>query len=258
MIEPEAGEHESEVTAIPVEGPYAWLGAAGYLAVLAYPGRNEWKKRTEFVEAWRSCLIKHHRNWAISHGKTDDLPPIPEMKNQQIDNKIRAGVRRITRHRLPAADVMVERLLWETPDAARLFGAALELWAKRQGMENARITKITRPKGTISAAIGRRTECKVKVKSEVCDPFGVRSNIFSKSWTPSLPVIHLALALRSTLLKMAKNGGAAFDAFHLVVNPEWLPGTLEAAEVFRAVIEQKGAISRSCQVTLRPKPPGMD
>jgi hypothetical protein len=42
----------AEVRYVPVEGIEAYHGATVYYAVLAYPGRDEWPKRVEFV---RGC-----------------------------------------------------------------------------------------------------------------------------------------------------------------------------------------------------------
>src|ERR1700687_4933562 len=55
----------AETTYIPTEGPLAQLGAAAYLAVLAYPNQSEWPKRDGFIEAVKAILLK---SWVKAPG----------------------------------------------------------------------------------------------------------------------------------------------------------------------------------------------
>lgn len=178
---------------IPVRGLAARLGAAAYLAWLAYPGEAEAARRRAFVEAWRALIVKA----AVRQGfpRVKVLRRLRGQTLKEINRKIRHGVTRIVFYRWPAA-VMAEFVMIGAP-----------------------ITQAVR----LKIAKGGRLRFDARANA---------SNVFARVWRPSLPVIHLALALR----EVCKARGARFDAAELVRRPDWLPGAIDDAERFRILL----------------------
>jgi GNAT superfamily N-acetyltransferase len=98
---PELGEQ----TAVPVGGDLAQaqMGAAMYLAVLAYPAHSEWPKRDEFIEAVKALLVKRARRRGYPRKLINHK--YRRFKNEHIDGILNRAFRRISRRRLPAGQM---------------------------------------------------------------------------------------------------------------------------------------------------------
>jgi hypothetical protein len=135
------------------EGP---MGAAMYLAIMAYPSAEDIPKRDRFIDAVRGMIHK-------------DIVKVPEltkrikqMRNRDIDSVLDRAAMRISTRRVPAA-----RILW------RLIANA-----KVNGEESAK---------SVHSAI--------EIHQRVMDVNyggGDAANLRRILWRESLPVIHLA------------------------------------------------------------------
>lgn len=183
---------------IPVDGLAARLGAAAYLAWLAYPGAGEAARRRAFVEAWRALMIKAALAQGYERGRVkrgEHARQILGLTLKEINRRLRRGIKRIARVRLRAAT------------AARLVMVGLPV-------THAVKTKVTR-NGSV------RFDSKESA-----------SNAFARVWRPSLPAIHLALALRSVCMER----GRRFEPNELVRRPDWLPAAIEESERLRVLL----------------------
>ena len=61
------------------------------------------------------------------------------------------------------------------------------------------------------------------------------SNIFSRIWTPSKPVLHLAIALRADVEEIYPGEAQWGKQLSMLANPSWVVDCIRRAEVFRTV-----------------------
>jgi len=243
-----------ERTAIPVDGPEAHLGAAAFMAVLAYPMRGERQKRIAFIEAWKGALSKHYLSrlpWrSPDRGKI--LNKYRNMPNQQINNTINRGVYRIAARRFVAARLASEKIMYShfadatgvMTSGASLLGFAVTSAIQKNMIAVAggfveqaakvRLTRITKPPNSIRSAVSREAERKKKWGAAGSGA----ASIMSREWSETRPVLHLALALGEVCLD---RGG--FDPLDLVHRPEWLHSALRNAEMMRVTLAQHFEIS---------------
>lgn len=210
--------HVIERTVIPTSGCEAHLGAAAYLAVLAYPSKGEWDKRTAFVEAWKACLLKKYaNNFPIrSHKRYTIYAKYRKLPNQKINNVINNGVNRIATRRF-TADRICREQIYLSPSAIRTMAQALGM------VFGARHADVRHPKGNIRAVQGREA---ARHGGDARFPTAREK---SRIWAESKPVLHLAMALTEECLR--RDG---FDPFGLVNSPDWVgPAIARAGEISR-------------------------
>ncbi len=228
---------EQETTAIPTSGLAAPLGAMAYLAVLAYSARVEWRKRDEFMNAFRALLSKAAVKRGYPREKVRE--DFCRMPNQKINNVLKAAERRIVRWRFPAVRVMNERIKYQSPDIARLMGIAILMDVRRkvaarfgrEAAEKVKLTRIVRPSPLLSHTIGRIKLARGSSSewaSIIADWPAYHDTVkdFKKrEWRTTRPVLDLAMALHGVCLERE-----AFDLVDLVIRPDWLPKALRQAD----------------------------
>jgi hypothetical protein len=91
-----------ETTQLPVSGHDAWLGAAGYLAIVAYPG--DLSARDRFVDAAKAWMIRKHAPKLLR--ASDVTPMVRWLRAIRADgayNRLAMASKRIETRRMPAA-----------------------------------------------------------------------------------------------------------------------------------------------------------
>ena len=104
----------------------------GYFAVLAYPDREEWSKRTEFVEAFKARVSKIYL--ARGGGRRKILPKYRGMKNERINGILSRAFYRIQALRLPAAEMANWRIMHGQrigPIVIKFEPPKKEYWARK-------------------------------------------------------------------------------------------------------------------------------
>ena len=186
----------AEVLYIPVEGDAAYHGAVVYYAVLAYPRRDEWPKRVEFVRAVRALCGK------VSIAGGDDRKSVPaayrSLKNEKLSGILSKGFHRITvrLHACVIACGIIYSDYVPGPGDPPALGFSTVNQAARAIMEGQE--ELPQPRFN--------------------EPEAGRVNIEHRVWASSLPGLHLAMSL--------------FHTVGLVVTRTSLP----TAEVLRALL----------------------
>ncbi len=194
--------NKPEVTDIPTKGKAAArVGAIGYLAVLAYPNRSEWRMRDQFVEACKALMLqiivkRGYPRWGI-------YPRYRKMRPQMMHSRISRAFRRIYSRRLFAVYVAIWPILNRTK-----FGPI----------------RIKAP-ATIRAGL------KVGLVDHVRDHEDIDSdalrNRYRLQWAESLPVLHLTWVIRELLQKEQSN------PMQLIYRPHWVRRALKESELLR-------------------------
>lgn len=185
--------NKPEITAIPTEGKAAHLGAIGYLAVLAYPNRSEWRMRDQFVEACKALLL----GIAIKRGlpPSEVYPRFRKLRDREIHSRVQHGSDRIYDRRLVAA-VLAGRMMLDLKRPMRISRLVQSL--------------VGMPPSSV----------KMDLKSQV-------DNRLHRLWAESLPVLHLALVVARRLQENSDN------LMRLVYQPAWVSPAIENAELLR-------------------------
>ena len=236
---------------IPVSPPDSWIGAASLFALLADPEDNAHAKRLRTLDALGSWF---GRAWARRFCRNRVAPWFFEMPKQQVYNQIDRSWRRIT-DRLIAAELamrvlgrmanaaaypcraaLVDRLPGEDSDIERLY---LCLGSDREDaagfLTPATITSVVRDHAKSIVRLRERAS-----KARSADDLDVSigheiSNIFSRIWTPSKPVLHLAIALRADVEEIYPGEAQWGKQLSMLANPSWVVDCIRRAEVFRTV-----------------------
>lgn len=188
-----------EVSYLPTTGDGMYLGAAGVLAVLAYPVDHN--RRDRLVTAIRA----YHTKRAIA-ADAHAWPVNPELRAwrpRDIDTAIQKAGRHVN-----------ERLMAAQSLAFRLSG--------RQRPGNEFIAQLQAIHGI------RHSDAKPLAESLPAQTEAARQRV----WKRSLPVLHLAVALN----EHAQRDGA--NLYELLDHPAWIGPVLERAEGLREPLEQ--------------------
>ncbi len=177
---------DAEVTDIPIGGVPAHLGAIGYLAVLAYPSREDWGKRDKLVDAAKAWLMK---DYYIRHGgdRTRIKVKYRTARPRDYYSTLDQAFYRIQAWRLPAA--MMAR--WIMLHGLRVGPLVFEMhdpkrkWWAMKGVNAAaeRMAYLLDAQRSEWQHYRSRTEVGWE-----------HSNILHRVWASTLPVQHLALA----------------------------------------------------------------
>jgi len=212
-----AGNNETssaEVTYIPVAWCDTPVGAAAYLAILAYPTRAEWPKRDEFIEAVKADVSKR----AIARGYERSLvpPQYRRFKNEKVKGVWNRAIHRI-QARCFSAVVMAEEMAIQ---------GALKAWIT--------LPKMISPPVQIALA---RVE-KERPRWQHCHSDrgggGEISSIY-RAWAHTKPVLHLAWVY-SNHCYQSTPVGSGFDPMFSIFNPSWVARALEEAEDRRTAL----------------------
>ena len=240
---------QPETTAIPVTGVEAHLGAMAYFAVLAYPTREEWPKRDEFVETAKALLSKKY----IARGgdRRKILRKYSGMKNEKIDGTLSRAFYRIQALRLPAAQMAYWKIIHNTrfgPFIRGTHSTVLKFKAPQEGewaitfaeeypsweptslnecaklmafqLENARRDWKWHNHRDV-APLAQNPNITFEPASK---------NVLHRVWKATMPVLHLAMAFPKRQEEP--------DVIRLIHDPSWLPSTLRYAEEIRSVLPQ--------------------
>ncbi len=187
----------SEVISIPVDPPLQHLGAAAYLAVLAYPKPTQLPRRDQLIDAFKAWMVK--RAIQAGHKRSIFRADLRATRWRDIDGEFSKASRLITSRRGVARNIALPSLI---------RGG---LWDVRIGEKSATINRaLTR---TFDSATGAK-------------------NAYRRVWSESKPVLHLAFGLENALgdyLPKSKNEGLP----ELLSNPVWLQAAIKNAEGVR-------------------------
>ncbi len=207
---------------LPIEGGATPLGAAAYLALLAYPPScSEVPKRDAFIDAARGLL-------AITA-----LGGLPLQPERRAETALDAACYRIRTRRLPAAEMAWPLL------AASCDRVEVQLVGRRPSIDAA--VELMAPRLTARNKAGWWPE-----------------DIRRRIWAESRPVLHLALAYRAYLLSTpGRLPGHRFPAFdEVLLWPDWVGQAVRRAEWLRQVIVQTPSLGIADGVTYRVLPEG--
>jgi hypothetical protein len=214
---PELGEQ----TAVPVGGDLAraQMGAAMYLAVLAYPAHSEWPKRDQFIEAVKAGLLKEARRRGYPGKQIQKR--YREFREKRINQILDRAYRRILRWRMPAG--MAAN--WMLMDGARFGPAVLP------GNIPVRAIILHAPNSP------RRAMQEIRKKVEQRDGAhreedSALANLHHRVWANSLPVLHLVMPIAQRL-------NSEDDPTKLIYDPSWVGGALRYAELLVEYLPHK-------------------
>jgi hypothetical protein len=210
-----------ELRYISVNGIHAQDGVRSFLAVLAYPSRQEWTKRKQFVMALRAL---EYRRLATQDGARRDVPrAIRRIKNQQIVGQLNRGFRKIG-VRLSAGSVaygMVfsgKRIRYDAPASDGSVGV-----------------EVHAPK-SVTEALNELLKSKAENTAKPYFESGAAlSNAMHRIWALSLPVLHLAVVLfQNVEFCKGKSSAPLPDILlYLIVRHTWFGSALRFAETLR-------------------------
>ena len=220
-------------------------------ALLADPESNADARRFRTLDALGSWF---GRTWGRRFCRERVNPWFFQLPKQQMYNQIDRSWRRITdrmiaaelatrvlgrmahRAAYPCRAVIVDRLPGEESDIERLHLCLGPAGEDAAGLPlPATITSVIRDHAkSIVRLRERRTNPRPADDLDVSISHEI-SNIFSRIWTPSKPVLHLAIALRADMGKIYPGEAQWGKQLSMLANPSWLGECIRRAEVFRTV-----------------------
>jgi hypothetical protein len=213
---------EQEVTALALKpGGAGDLDAAlAFLAVLAFPEKHRtrgYARRDDFVSGAQAYFAKHgikRYGWPKKR-ISDELRRYPE---ERIWTPITAAARIIVEHRLRAADAalgMVVEQGWRTPE--------LQIEITHGGITLDGVNAASRALGKLPSDVTNRRDTSWR-----------DTNWIARTWAPSKPVLHMALALHTALLE--RGYPHKLNLLWLIDDPAWSRRALVQAEQWRTMI----------------------
>ena len=193
-----------EATHLPLSDcpEHDYLAAIGFLAALAFP--ESIPARNAFVKT----AIRHLNALHNLHNPHAAKLQVGRVREIRVSSPITRAATRIEKHRLPAAEIAAAVLVSD-------------------------LSRRMRPHIVVS--IGgmpiRSTRAGVMAAGS-----GTPSNVYTRTWASSKPVLHLALALRALLLE--PEWAALVDKrglWGLIERPDWVRTALRRAKFFRLV-----------------------
>lgn len=235
-------ESELEKIYIPTRGDFACMGAAAYLAMLAYP--MEYAKRDKFIEAVKASLFKGWRDAAPdaaerTRRRKEIGPTYTAFKNEHLLGIFNATFARILKRLRPAREIAENfGLRFGIVETANAFARHSPRAASERSIKTVDLNiEIKFPFGAAewSAAFevgDRMYEEQIRKRPDATrfprDPCNV-VRIFRES----KPVLHLAMALP---LDHDDKNHPVFDQRVLwkrICKPDWLEKSLDRAEFHR-------------------------
>lgn len=181
-----------EVYYLPLTDP-PYLAAARYLALLVYPDIDDNHYRDELVQSFGAAT----EFGFVSLRQNLKTAERPRLRRRDVDARLAKAERVINQKRLPAAH------------------AALKIC----------LTKLTAGTALQITAETRRTE----IAKFLAEETGIKK-AYDQVWTPTLPVMHLAIILHSSL---QATRCALLDLVH---DPAWVEKAVQTAEGMRIVL----------------------
>jgi len=207
---------------IPTDDRFAPLDATMLLAAVAYP--RERRKALRFYNAgccWyteraRPVDKKTARNIARSN---------PPYRKRDVENCLSRGFRRIYARRLHAAGIALTLLSSNKTPGFSLNKALIYLGSQLKS----------------SAAANNLDSLLSQSKRDI--------------WRESAPVLHLSLALLEVLVARHLENKVGFNTrlVDLILRPDWLPGCLAQAELYRPLVGARFNIPESTAIQILPE-----
>ncbi len=229
-----------ETTGIPCDGTLAWVGAAAYLATLAYP--EDTAKRDHFI---RHVAATRARQWVAAGGTWDDVPESLRIRKDKLYAKGPFGpcLARIVGARIAAAYMgreLIGRVDFES--TRRDPGAA---WLGQRSARPALTLKI------VPTIDGKPATVNTLAEHAVTRGFHAsRTNVITRIWSPSKPVLHLAIALLDRIAELDN----VVDLPALIGDPVWVRAAVGNAELLRIHITRSPYIGITDEQTIRLLP----
>jgi hypothetical protein len=215
----------------PVASPDWYIGVTSLFALLTDPEGDASEERWRTVDALGSWF---HKQLARRFGKERADPEFRRLlENQQMDNRIYRSWRQIVK-RLIAAELVTRVLLRMARRAAYPCGIVV---ADRLPGEEADMKRLHLLFGGAADAAGSPPRATITsvIRDHVQSIGADTSNIFSRIWTPSKPVLHLAIALSVDVEETYPGEAQWGKQLSVLANPSWLADCIHRAEVFRTV-----------------------
>jgi len=212
----------------PVTSPDWYIGVTSLFALLADPEEDSSEKRWKTVDA---LAFWFHKQLARRFGKERADPEFLRLVNQQMDNRIYRSWRRIEK-RLIAAELAMRVLLRMARRAAYPCGIVV---ADRLPGEDIERLHLLFGRAADAAGSPPRATITSVIQDHATSIGADVSNIFSRYWTPSKPVLHLAIALSVDVEETYPGEAQWGKQLSMLANPSWLADCIHRAEVFRTV-----------------------
>lgn len=218
---------------------------------MADPEGDADERRFRTLDAFGSWFGK---TWARRSCREQVNPWFLQMQNQQINNQINRSWRRIS-DRLLAAELEIRVMLRIARRSAHPGGVVIadKMPGKEADIERSELifgpgaeTAAGPPlPATITAVVRDHAKSIVRLRerrgrTRSVDDVDVSldhevSNILSRIWKPSKPVLHLAIALSIDVEKTFPGEPQRRKQLGMLANPSWLAGCIDRAELFRSV-----------------------
>ncbi len=201
-----------EVVFVPIEGDYAQVGGAIFLAVLCFP--EDLKKQRNLVEAFAAALVKGS---AIPGSpERRELRKIPgyasllDIPNKRIEQRISKCSDRLHK-RNRAAWVLFQKLgSSDDPNSQSSLKDIMLVAAKQNTHEYPAF------------------------RSSTDDEEQILTSFRQRVMTPSKPVAHIAMAFYS---HFEKGTSADIGILNIILNAaDWLPKVIEEGEMYRVIM----------------------
>lgn len=193
-----------EETDIPTHKKWQGLGAAAYLAVLAYP--EDKSKRDTFINAYKAWVCKLITNGQLKRRLIYKEEILKFSTTRKIESQFNRIINIISDKRAVALEIALLSLFQEN------FKKRINL-----NLPNGKKFSIKQYLDLHYPSHGNSTDSHSA------------HNAHKRIWLTSKPVIHLALALDYELKKTNRLNNLE----DLLLDPSWLPGALKNSEIFR-------------------------
>jgi len=200
---PKFPEQAGEITIIPTKGGEAWIGAAMYLAILAYPGQDEREltRRDRFLEACESFIRTRKDRTGV----------------------IQKVFYRIQSRRLPAA--AMARWIWLVDFCCQARGQPGYVVS-----ENLRVPKVramAREHIRVHQMLKKeQPNHLLRYFKEGCPSV---TSVVNRVWSQSKSVLHLSSAFVECAIIPTPNR----SFYGHLLNPEWVPRAVSSSEAWR-------------------------
>jgi hypothetical protein len=252
----EGADMPRETTYIPVEGPMAFLGAACYLAVLAYPA--DIRNRNLLVKVIKAIHVNN--NWERLSEESKRKKNIYLLPSSLIDKTMTRFLKKL-KDRIKAAWIVQSRLVHgmvigpyeKIGPYLRNAYLKIEVFASyetkmaapcREDPSRVICQKVKKPASVNALAKQILSESKKHYG------YGSEKNIITRIWTPSKPVLHLALVFKYLTDKPEFLWGE--NEYRFLYNPAWVKKAVIGAEAFRKALIDKKIVTEQETIQLLP------
>jgi hypothetical protein len=226
----ETANEAAEVRYVCAKGPCVYDGVLSLYAMVAYPSRKEWDRRTDFVRALRALEFK--KLLAQGRDRTTVPPAYRQFKNEKILGQLNRGFRRIG-WRLSAGSMAYSMIF----SGARI-PFDVPATDGRLGIQIDAPSTVNRAAEMLLAdmAIRKKVPLHIYERSGASQP-----NIKHRIWASSLPVLHLAVVLHQNVgVIMNASNAQLHDALILLTQKQkWFGPALVMAERCRSLLPSK-------------------